>query len=210
MLDNITHVKPHPIEQQSFAIISEILGDRTFDNDMELVVKRVIHTTADFEFADLVIASPGAVRKAKKALEEGAYIYTDTSMVKSGINKRILAKLGGSVECYIGDEDIAKAAKEKGVTRSSVAIEKAVNDKRIRIYAIGNAPTALIRLCEYIKDGVVSPDLVIGAPVGFVNVVESKEMLKTMGVPYIITDGRKGGSNIAAAIVNAILYMDLK
>ncbi len=209
MSEKVKTMKQHPIEAESFRILSEILGDRTFDNDLELIVKRVIHTTADFEFADLVIASDGAVRKAKAALNNGAFIYTDTSMVKAGINKRALATLGGGVECYIGDEDVAKKAKERGVTRSTIAMEKAVKDERIKIFAIGNAPTALIRLCEYIEAGEVSPDLVIGAPVGFVNVIESKEMLKRMNVPYIIIDGRKGGSNIAAAIVNAILYMDL-
>ncbi len=210
MSTNMNSINQHPIEAESFRILSEILGDRTFDNDLELIVKRVIHTTADFEFADLVIASEGAVRGAKKALNEGAYIYTDTSMVKAGINKRIIANLGGGVECYIADEDVAKLARERGVTRSTVAMEKAVKDERIKIFAIGNAPTALIRLCEHIEAGEARPDLVIGAPVGFVNVIESKEMLKKMNVPYIIIDGRKGGSNIAAAIVNAILYMDLK
>lgn len=206
MLKGIVHIAPMEIEKRSFEIISTILGERKFDLDKESVIKRVIHTTADFDYADNLKISDTALESAKKALKDGADIVTDTTMALSGINKRALTKLGGTVKCFIGDSDVANKAKLQGVTRSSIAIDKACEFENIKIFAIGNAPTALIRLYELIEQKKVNPALVIGAPVGFVNVVESKDLFKNARVPYIIAEGRKGGSNVAAAIVNAILY----
>ncbi len=207
MLEGIEIVNPGDIEKRSFEIIGEILGDRSFPPEHEPIIKRVIHTTADFEFADLVNISEGAVKRAIEAIKSGCSIVTDTRMAASGINKRNLAKHGGEVFCYMDDEELAAEAKAHNITRASLCMEKAALNPDIRIYAVGNAPTALIRLYELIKEGRLAPALIIGVPVGFVNVVESKELIKKLDVPYIITDGRKGGSNIAAAIVNAILYM---
>lgn len=207
MLDNIETVNPGDIEKRSFEILSGILGDRNFQPLHEPVIKRVIHTTADFEYADTLEISEGAVEKGIEAIKAGCNIVTDTKMAASGINKKSLGRFGGQVVCYMDDSGVADDAKARNVTRASVCMEKASGDTNNRIFAVGNAPTALIRLYELIKEGKVSPALVIGVPVGFVNVVESKELFKKAGVPYIIANGRKGGSNVAAAIVNAILYM---
>ncbi len=206
MLDGIENVNPSEIEKRSFEIITEILGDRVLDPTHEPLIKRVIHTTADFEYVDILNISEGAVEAGVRAIKSGSNIVTDTRMVFSGINKKRLSSYGGHVVCYMDDPEVEALAREKNVTRASVCMEKAGGDPENMIYAIGNAPTALIRLYELIKAGAVSPALVIGVPVGFVNVVESKQLLKKAGVPYIITEGRKGGSNVAAAIVNAILY----
>lgn len=207
MLNGIEIVKPEEIEKRSFEIISEILGHRDFPPFHEKIVKRVIHTTADFDFADSLKISETAVMQAFEAIKSGCNIVTDTKMASVGINKKSLSRYGGQVNCYMDDEGVALEAKERNVTRASVCMEKAARDVKNRIFAVGNAPTALIRLVELITEGVIVPSLVIGVPVGFVNVVESKALLKATGVPSIITEGRKGGSNIAAAIVNAILIM---
>ena len=199
-------VKPNEIEKKSFEIITSELGGRTFAPEIEPIVKRVIHTSADFDYADNLVFTEGAVPRALEALKKGAHIVTDTTMAMSGINKRTLAALGGEVHCFIGDEDVAQQAKERGVTRSMISMEKAAAMEVPLIFAIGNAPTALISLCELMDRGVVSPELVIGVPVGFVNVVESKELVLEHEVPAIVARGRKGGSNVAAAIVNALLY----
>lgn len=204
------HMKPADIEKRSFAIITEELGDRTFPEGIAEVVKRVIHTSADFDYADNLCFSPDAVEKAKAALEAGATIVTDTNMALAGISKPTLAKLGGKAVCLMADEDVAREAKARGVTRATVSMEHAVQLDGPLIFAIGNAPTALIRLHELIEEGAVSPALVIGVPVGFVNVVESKELFIGGDTPYIIARGRKGGSNVAAAIVNALLYQIIK
>ncbi len=199
-------VKPNEIEKKSFEIITSELGGRTFAPEIEPIVKRVIHTSADFDYADNLVFTEGAVPRALEALKHGAHIVTDTTMAMSGINKRTLAALGGEVHCFIGDEDVAQQAKERGVTRSMISMEKAAAMEVPLIFAIGNAPTALISLCELMDRGAVSPELVIGVPVGFVNVVESKELVLEHEVPAIVARGRKGGSNVAAAIVNALLY----
>lgn len=206
MLEGIEIVRPGDIETRSFEILSEILGDRTFPALHEPIVKRVIHTTADFEYADTLKISENAVEKAIEAIKAGCNIVTDTKMAAAGISKKTLAKFGGRVVCHMEDEEVAAGAKERDVTRASVCMEKASRDKNNRIFAVGNAPTALIRLYELVKEGRIAPALVVGVPVGFVNVVESKELFKKAGVPYIISEGRKGGSNVAAAIINAILY----
>ena len=199
-------VKPMEIEKRSFEIITELLGDRKLDPENEPVIKRVIHTTADFEYADNLVFSPGAVAKGIEALRAGCHIVTDTSMVMSGINKTILGKLGGQVHCFIADPDVAEEAKARGITRSAVSMEKAAKLDKPCIFAVGNAPTALIALHELMEAGTVKPALIIGVPVGFVNVVESKELILQDDVPFIVARGRKGGSNVAAAICNAMLY----
>ena len=199
-------VKPMEIEKRSFEIITELLGDRKLDPENEPVIKRVIHTTADFEYADNLVFSPGAVTKGIEALKAGCHIVTDTSMVMSGINKTILGKLGGQVHCFIADPDVADGAKARGITRSAVSMEKAAKLDKPCIFAVGNAPTALIALHELMEAGTVKPALIIGVPVGFVNVVESKELILQDDVPFIVARGRKGGSNVAAAICNAMLY----
>ena len=204
------HMKPADIEKRSFAIITEELGGRTFPEGVAEVVKRVIHTSADFDYADNLCFSPDAVEQAKAALEAGATIVTDTNMALAGISKGTLAQLGGRAVCLMADEAVAREAKERGVTRATVSMEHAAKLGGPLIFAIGNAPTALIRLHELIEAGAVSPALVIGVPVGFVNVVESKELFLGGDTPYIIARGRKGGSNVAAAIVNALLYQIVK
>ncbi len=203
-------VKPMDIERRSFEIITELLGDRTLEPENELVVKRVIHTTADFDYVENLCFSDHAVQKGIEALRSGCDIVTDTRMARSGINKSILGQLGGEVRCFMSDPDVAEEAKSRGVTRAMVSMERASALEKPCIFAIGNAPTALFSLLELIKDGRVAPALVIGVPVGFVNVVESKEQIMTAGVPYIVARGRKGGSNVAAAVCNALLYQIIR
>ncbi|MBC7766283.1 MAG: precorrin-8X methylmutase [Hyphomonadaceae bacterium] len=200
-------MKPHDIEMRSFEMISELLGDRVLDEQQAPIIKRVIHTTADFDYVNNLKFSAGAVDKAITALKAGTSIFTDTNMAASGINKPTLHKFGGQVYCFMADADVAQAAKEKQSTRAVACVDKAVDNPCIGVYIIGNAPTALMRLCELIDQGRVSPALVVGVPVGFVNVVECKEMLMQRAVPYIVAQGRKGGSNVAAAIANALLYI---
>ena len=199
-------IKPMDIEKRSFEIITELLGDRKLDSENELVIKRVIHTTADFDYADNLVFSEHAVRKGIEALKAGCDIVTDTQMARSGINKTVLEKLGGTVHCFMSDPEVAAEAKARGITRAVVSMEHASKLDKPLIFAIGNAPTALMRLRELIDAGEVAPALVIGVPVGFVNVVESKEQIIESSAPHIVARGRKGGSNVAAAIVNALLY----
>ena len=199
-------MKPAEIEKNSFAIITAELGNRTFPEGVAEVVKRVIHTSADFDYADNLCFSPDVIEKAKAALAAGATVVTDTNMALAGISKPALQKLGGRALCLMADADVAREAKARGVTRATVSMEHAAKLDGPLIFAIGNAPTALIRLHELIEEGAVKPALVIGVPVGFVNVVESKELFLGGDTPYIIARGRKGGSNVAAAIVNALLY----
>ena len=203
----LENVKPMDIEKRSFEIITEELGDKKLLPGTELIVKRCIHTSADFDYADNLCFSPDAVEKALEAIKEGACIVTDTQMAKSGINKRALARYGGEVFCFMSDEDVAEAARKNGTTRAVASMDKATAMDRKMIFAIGNAPTALVRIYELIGNGTLDPELIIGVPVGFVNVVQSKELIMGAGVPYIVARGRKGGSNIAACIVNALLYM---
>lgn len=205
-MDKMEYVKPTDIEKRSFAIITQELGSRTFPPEIAPVVKRVIHTTADFDYADNLVFSEGVVARALKAIPCGAHIVTDTNMVKAGINKKILAQFGGEVHCFVADEDVTAEAKARGVTRSTVSMERAAELDVPLIFAIGNAPTALVEIRRLIDAGTLSPELIIGVPVGFVNVVESKELIVKSSVPYIVACGRKGGSTVAAAIVNALLY----
>ena len=203
----LENVKPRDIESRSFAIITEELGDKQLIPGTELIVKRCIHTSADFDYADNLAFSEDVVNKAIEAIKNGACIVTDTQMAKSGINKKALARYGGEVYCFMSDEDVAKEAKEKGSTRATVCMDKAAAMDKPLIFAIGNAPTALVRLYELITEGKLKPELIIGVPVGFVNVVQSKELIMETDAPYIVAKGRMGGSNIAACIVNALLYM---
>ena len=202
----IEKIAPAEIEARSFEIITELLGDRQLSEQTAPIVKRVIHTTADLEFADTLYFSEDAAKRLTDALAEGADIVTDTQMALAGINKKALASFGGQVHCFINDEDVAQQAKARGITRASVSMEKAASLPGPLIFAFGNAPTALLRLEELIREGAVQPSLVIGAPVGFVNVIASKEKIMACGIPCIVARGRKGGSNVAAAIVNAGLY----
>ena len=203
----LENVKPRDIESRSFAIITEELGDKQLIPGTELIVKRCIHTSADFDYADNLAFSEDVVNKAIEAIKNGACIVTDTQMAKSGINKKALARYGGEVYCFMSDEDVAKEPKEKGSTRATVCMDKAAAMDKPLIFAICNAPTALVRLYELITEGKLKPELIIGVPVGFVNVVQSKELIMETDAPYIVAKGRKGGSNIAACIVNALLYM---
>ncbi len=205
-MTEIQKIAPMDIERESFRIITEELGDRRLDPMQAPILKRVIHTTADFDYADNLYFSPDAVQLAIDALKGGATVVTDTQMALAGINKRTLEKLGGRACCFMSDADVAEAAKEQGVTRARVSMDKAARLGENVIFAIGNAPTALIRLRDMIDEG-YRPKLVIGVPVGFVNVVASKELILETGVPCIVARGRKGGSNVAACIVNALLYM---
>lgn len=199
-------VLPGEIEKRSFEMITEELGDISLDTKLAPIIKRVIHTTADFDYLNNLCFSDSVVDILQDALREGACIVTDTQMAKAGINKKRLAQYGGEVYCFMSDEDVADIAKKQGSTRAMASMDKASGiDKKI-IFAIGNAPTALIRLYELMEEGKIAPVGIIGVPVGFVNVVEAKELIMDTSVPYIVAKGRKGGSNVAAAIVNALLY----
>lgn len=203
----LENVLPREIEARSFEIITQELGDTPLIPGTELIVKRCIHTSADFDYAKNLRFSEGVVEKALKAIQNGASIVTDTQMARAGINKKALARYGGEVYCFMSDEDVARKAKENGTTRATASMDKAASLGIPLIFAIGNAPTALVRLYELIEEKKLSPELIIGVPVGFVNVVASKELIMETETPYIVATGRKGGSNIAACICNALLYM---
>lgn len=199
-------MKPMDIERRSFEIIRAELGERKLNPEYDLLIRRVIHTTADFDYADTLAFSPHAMQKLMDAIRCGCDIVTDTTMAMAGINKKALAAFGGQARCFIADDDVAQEAKARGVTRSLVSMEKAAALQKPLIFAIGNAPTALLSICDLIRADKLNPPMVIGVPVGFVNVVESKEELMNTASNYIVARGRKGGSNVAAAIVNAALY----
>jgi len=207
-MKTIEYVLPGDIEKRSFEIIGEELRQRgiVLPKDEEPVTKRVIHTSADFEYAETLTYSEGAIEIARDLIRKGADIVTDTNMAKAGINKKTLEKFGGEVHCFMADEEVAREAKERQVTRATVSMERAAALPGPVIFAIGNAPTALISLYELMESGIFTPQFVIGVPVGFVNVVQAKELFLDSDVPFIINRGRKGGSNVAAAICNALLY----
>ena len=207
-MENIEYVRPQDIEKRSFAIISQELEEKgiVLPKEQELVTKRAIHTSADFDYAKTMTYSDHAVEIAKKLIQNGADIVTDTNMALAGVNKKELAKYGGEAHCFMAEEEVAKIAKERGVTRAAVSMEKAAQIEKPVLFAIGNAPTALIELYEMIQSGKYRPAFIIGVPVGFVNVEAAKDLILKTDVPYIINRGRKGGSNIAAAICNALLY----
>ena len=207
-MKNIEYVRPQDIEKRSFAIISKELEEKgiVLPKEQELVTKRAIHTSADFDYAKTMTYSDHAVGIAKKLIQNGADIVTDTNMALAGVNKKELAKYGGEAHCFMAEEEVAKIAKERGVTRAAVSMEKAAQIEKPVLFAIGNAPTALIELYEMMQSGKYRPAFIIGVPVGFVNVEAAKDLILKTDVPYIINRGRKGGSNIAAAICNALLY----
>ena len=207
-MNKIEIVLPHEIEKRSFEMIEEELQQRhiVLDEMEKPITKRVIHTTADFDYASTMCYSKDAILIARNLLLQGADIVTDTNMAKSGINKKKLGELGGQVHCFMADEDVAKEAKERMVTRATVSMERGARLDKPVIFALGNAPTALISLYEMMEAGMFTPQFVIGVPVGFVNVEAAKELFLKSEVPYIINQGRKGGSNVAAAICNALLY----
>lgn len=212
MKEQLEQILPEEIEKRSFEMISEELGERVFSPWEEPIIKRCIHTSADFEYADSLAFSEGAVQQIiEKIVQDGVDFITDTNMGKAGVNKRALQKMNCTVSCFMADEDVAVLAKENKTTRAVASMDKAAkfanNSGRAIVIAVGNAPTALVRLDELIREGRITPALVIGVPVGFVNVVAAKELIMEAPVPYIVAKGRKGGSNIAAAIVNALLYM---
>ena len=199
-------LNPEDIEKKSMEIITSELNGRTWPEPKFSIIKRCIHTSADFDYADNLVFSKDAEIIGVGAIRKGATIVTDTKMAASGINKNRLESYGGKVRCFISDEDVIAEAKSRNCTRATVSMERAADVKGPLIMAVGNAPTALITLHEMIKEGRVRPDLVIGVPVGFVNVVESKEMIMELDIPFIVAKGRKGGSNIAATICNAMMY----
>lgn len=207
---NIEHISPQDIEKRSFEIITEIIEkeypDKIMQKEQQAIIKRVIHTTADFEYLYTLCFCNNAIQKGKQAFQKGACIVTDTQMVKSGINKKIVKHLGGEVYCFMSDEDVAEIAKKQNITRAVASMEKAAQLQKPLIFAIGNAPTALIKIYELVKQNKIKPELIIAVPVGFVNVVQAKELILSLPVPAIVAKGRKGGSNVAAAICNALLY----
>lgn len=198
--------KPMEIENKSMEIIEAELGEHGF-SPMELkVVERTIHTTGDYDYKNIVHIKSGAIEEGLKAIRSRCRIVTDTTMALSGINKRALEKLNCRVECFIGDKEIFKNAKLKGITRSMASMDYAASEE-VDIFVIGNAPTALYRIGELINQKKVAPKLIIGVPVGFVGAAESKEYIRGFDVPSVTTIGTKGGSNVAASIVNALIYM---
>ncbi|MDR1623252.1 MAG: precorrin-8X methylmutase [Synergistaceae bacterium] len=202
-------MRPEEIERASMAIIERELLERGLAvlSEVSPIVMRVIHATADFDFAGALTFSEGAAAAGKKALAQGVTVVTDTWMAACGISKKRMAENGGIVRCYMADEDVALEALERGMTRAAVSMERAAAETPEAVFVVGNAPTALLRLCGLVSEGQVRPSLIVGVPVGFVNVLESKEVLTKMtGVPWIAARGRKGGSSVAAAIVNALLY----
>ena len=202
--------EPKEIERRSFEIIEEGLSGMSFPEDTRDIVKRVIHTTADFDYAESLVFSEGAVERAIKALKEKAAIVTDTMMAYSGINKKALSVLNCSIHCFMGDSDVAGEAEERKITRAWVSMERAAALDKKLIFAIGNAPTALINIRKMVEEGRLEPELVIAVPVGFVNVREAKELIIKSDIPHIVSRGNKGGSSVAAAIMNAILYKAVK
>ncbi|WP_024614917.1 precorrin-8X methylmutase [Clostridium sp. Ade.TY] len=197
---------PMGIEKRSFEIIGEEIGENNFSDEELLIVKRVIHTTADFEYKNLLEISDGAIEAGIDAFKKGAKLYTDTNMILSGINKRALNSLNSEAICYVNLEEVHKEAKEKGITRSMAGVFKA-SAENVDIFVFGNAPTALFKLRELIEEGKANPKLIIAVPVGFVGAAESKVGLEDLNIPFIRVNGRKGGSTVATAIINAIMYM---
>lgn len=198
--------KPMEIENKSMDIIEDVMGDTNFSPEEKIVVKRMIHTTGDFDYRNIVEFKGDFLNNAISAIKSGGTIYTDTKMAYSGINKTALSKTGCELKYFIDDERAKKLSKELGTTRSACAVDLAVSEG-IDMFVIGNAPTALFRILELFDAGKVDPKFVIGVPVGFVGAKESREELRKYNIPSISTVGTKGGSNVAASIVNALLYM---
>lgn len=213
-MSKLERIAPKDIEKRSFEIIDEIIGaeypNAVIDERYMPIIRRAIHTTADFSYLETLCFSENVIDKALAAINNKCTVITDTNMAMAGINKRLLAEYGAEIICYMADDEVAAQARQRGITRAAVSMEKAARfaqSGRELIFVIGNAPTALVRLYELIMDCALKPQLIIGAPVGFVNVVQSKELIMQTDTPYIVARGRKGGSNVAAAIFNALLYM---
>ncbi|WP_209701782.1 precorrin-8X methylmutase [Clostridium algifaecis] len=203
----VNYIKiPMDIEKKSFQIIGEEMGSHNFTERELAIVKRVIHTTADFKYKDIIYIREGAIDSALSLLKKGTTIYTDTNMALAGINKKALSKLNCRVECFVAREDVAKIAKDREITRSMAAVEKAV-EEGVEFFVFGNAPTALFKLKELTLLNKAKPKFIVGAPVGFVGAEESKKEIEKLDIPMITIRGRKGGSNVSAAIVNALMYM---
>lgn len=201
-------VNPQEIETESFRIIdSEVPEPRPFQGRKWQIVRRMIHTTADFEMLNLVRFHENAVESGVHALANGAVIVTDTEMARCGMPLRRLEPLGCSVRCLMNDERVVARAKAEGITRAKAAVDVAVTEIKPEIYVVGNAPTALVRLVEHFDNGAISPALVVGMPVGFVNAAESKALLMSRDIPYISIEGRKGGSALAASVINALALL---
>lgn len=198
--------RPMDIENKSMDIIDPLMKDTNFSSEEMLIAKRMIHTTGDFEYRKIIKFQGDFVEVAKEELGRGARIFTDTKMSSSGINKAALAKSNSELYCFIDDPRVYKMAEEKKTTRSACAVELAI-EEGIDIFVIGNAPTALFRLLELVEEKKVNPKFIVGVPVGFVGAAESKEHLRGFDLPAISTIGYKGGSNVAASIINALLYM---
>ena len=202
--------QPMEIEKRSFEIIFEEMKQEDkehFSEEELMIIKRVIHTSADFEYADITKFINNPIENAMKSIKNGEKVYVDTNMIKAGINKRVLERFGGELVNYVADEDVREEAKRRDTTRSVVSIEKACKQEKIKMFIIGNAPTALFSLMNMIEEGHVQPDFVIAVPVGFVGAAESKEEFAKLNVPSVVVEGRKGGSTIGVAIFNALLYM---
>ncbi|MBU5256620.1 precorrin-8X methylmutase [Tissierella praeacuta] len=197
---------PMEIENKSMDIIDEVMGDTKFSEEEKIVAKRMIHTTGDFDYRNIIVFKNNFIKEAKKTISEGKTIFTDTKMAYTGINKPALAKAGCELKCFIDDDRVFSLSKELGTTRSACAVDLAVGEG-IDIFVIGNAPTALFRILELVKEGKINPRFIVGVPVGFVGAAESKEYLREFNMPSISTVGNKGGSNVAASIINALLYM---
>ena len=195
---------PHEIEEKSFEIINEEAGDHGFGPDEWKIVRRMIHTSADFEYINMVRIHPQAIEAGVKAIQNGCAIVTDTNMARVGIRKDNLAPFGCVVSCLMTDPEVASEAKEKGLTRAHVAAEKGAAMVENGIYVVGNAPTALLHLMDLIESGAAKPALVVGLPVGFVNAAESKDALIKSHIPFISNQSRKGGSNVAVSVINAL------
>lgn len=200
-------MKPEAIEALSFQLIEKEAGPHAFSDPQWAVVRRVIHTTADFEYLSTVRFHPDAIATGVRAIREGKSIVSDTRMSQAGMKKKDLSRFGVSVECFIEDPRVVQAAAEEGITRAAAAVDAALEVMEGGVYVVGNAPTALLRLVERLREKTARPALVVGFPVGFVNAAESKAALLQTDIPYITNTGRKGGSNVAAAVINALLIM---
>ncbi|MFA8342805.1 MAG: precorrin-8X methylmutase [Rhodothermaceae bacterium] len=199
-------VKPNEIEKRSFEIISKELGERKFPLDLDPIIKRVIHTTADFEYADLLCFQNNIIERMNELISNGAGIVSDTNMILNGVNKAALQKAGCKISCFMSEPEVAAEAKARGITRAIVSMEYALKNPDNKIFLIGNAPTALFTLLELSKAQTRNDIVIVGVPVGFVGAEESKDQLLKTDIPSIVVKGRKGGSTVAVAIMNALLY----
>jgi len=200
-------MKPNDIESLSFKIIDKEAGTHDFTPEQWQIVRRMIHTTADFEYMKTVRFHPGSVKAGIDAIRNGKSIITDTNMARVGIRKGELQRFNVSVECLIDKPEVAQAAKDRGTTRAKAAVDAALDQMDGGIYVVGNAPTALLQIIELVRGNKAQPALIVGLPVGFVNAAESKEKLVKIDIPYISNIGRKGGSNVAASVINALAIM---